>query len=477
MAQHPTCTTTTTTSVPPRGCPYPSSAKSSLASLLFLYSVAATVLFLVHYNDDITPLYLYNKHKNKNSTNKIAMSNSSSSTLTPQLVFVHPGKTGGTSLCRFLRLFCQVREKAESEQFCLQEFRDSHTVLATTTTTTTTTSSSSTSSSHANTNTSTETNTSSHNTNTNKTLLRVPESAISQYTHGGIHVDWIYPSTEYTTQEATHYLITARNPMERVVSWFYFMHPQNCYTNRTGTPTPRKPFALIDKACIAKRNMEKSHKSKEYLFYKVCFPQVEDFVQTLSLSKSLSLPLNKSRQKQSRQQMCYKLAHEMMQGVGGPNGMAGHLHCDYQYYAALTTQVQPNKPVLVARTEHLWQDLSNIDQLLGGTGQAFHNQIEVEQYEKTRKQQAQQQPQQSQPHYHKDELSPQGYQILCCHLQDEIAVYQQWLQKAINLQDHEKYDSMQKVLQQCVGKEDEDGLIMMLLQSLDELTMYCTAQQ
>jgi hypothetical protein len=235
------------------------------------------------------------------------------------------------------------------------------------------------------------------------------------------------------------------------------MHPQNCY-QVNGTYTPRKPFALVDKACIAHKNMHKSTKTKEYLFYKTCFPTIQHFVQSL-LPPTGSNTENNDNNIDNK---CHRLAWNILRGEGGPNGMAGHLFCGYQYYAALTTKSYPNTRILIARTEYLWHDLENMDRQLGGTGAAFANQWMEQQGAAAT----------TEMPYHKDKLSPLGYQILCCAIQREIAMYWQWLQAATNLLPEDKDESFLQVLDKCSSDGDYGGYTTPI-QSLEELDRHC----
>jgi len=226
-----------------------------------------------------------------------------------RIFFVHVGKTGGTSIGSMLKIFCQARVQEDSRQYCLDQWEQRHSIDNTT-----------------------------NATHYNETLL-------SQYTHGFVHVTGWYPlpppaesSTLTTTstsgasasaangngspsntnhqdhqaqilQASTHLLMSLRNPIDRVVSWFYYMHPRNCYTSPNGTPLPRQPFTLIDKACITKRRMESSLGSREYEFYQACFPTVNELAMALD------------GQRQAQQHLCHKLDRETLASQGGLNGM------------------------------------------------------------------------------------------------------------------------------------------------------------
>ena len=182
-----------------------------------------------------------------------------------RIFFDHVGKTGGTSIGSILKIFCQARVQEDSRQCCLDQWEQRHSI-----------------------------DNAANATHCDETLL-------SQHAHGFAHVTGWCPlppppaeSSAMTTtslsgaaasaangdgrpsnmnqqdhhaqilQASTHLLMSSRNPMERVVSLFYHMHPRNCCTCPNGAALPREPFTLIDKACIAKRRMERSPGSREH---------------------------------------------------------------------------------------------------------------------------------------------------------------------------------------------------------------------
>ena len=379
-----------------------------------------------------------------------------------QIAFVHPGKTGGTTIGTMLRVACDYRgvTNPESRDYCLREWRDKHAVR----------------------------NENAMAAPNEPPLLAVQESQLSKHTFGFVHGTQAYPGDQTEVlNEATHIMISLRNPIERVVSWFYYMHPTNCYdgdqhdnetgdsTSTTGhndSPHTRQPYTLQDKACITKRRLEpstrksskKSHSNRskaptrEYSFYVTCFPTIHEFAAAAAAAS-----------KDSNQ--CTHLARESLEGFGGPNGLAGHLWANYTYYQTLLGGAAQQKPLFVVRTDHLWNDLEGIDtlSLLKGDGKVFVRQRQVQEQQKSEKKVATTIIDNAMS-YHKDALTPTEYASLCCALQEELAVYQQLLQAALNLSPPEQQSTFQQVLGPCGGDDKP-------MQSLQDLKESCSARQ
>ncbi|CAB9520384.1 expressed unknown protein [Seminavis robusta] len=316
------------------------------------------------------------------------------------IVFVHPGKTGGTTIGSMLQVLCTSRTKADSREYCLNEWNDRH---------------------------------NNHNTTTSKTLV-YPESQLSRSTRAFWHVNGYYPNQATVQHDASQYLISLRHPVERVISWFYYMHPINCHTVH-GIPTPRQNYTLIDKACTTQRRIQRQQKQKqndnrEERFYNQCFPTIQQFAMAFHHKTTNTISQN-----------CQQLAHETLQGYGGPNGMAGHLWANYSFYKS---RMKPQTPILVVRTDQLWQDLQHIEQRLGGTGDVFAHQLELQQ------QQQSSSNNNNTTDYHKDPLSSEGYAALCCAMVNtEMKSHRELLQAATNLDAQQKQDTMQQVYQKC----------------------------
>lgn len=131
------------------------------------------------------------------------------------IVFVHVGKTGGETIQWRVKLSCNQRRTKWKKIRCLEQFKNGQ------------------------------------------------ESFVSQSTVGYLHCDKLKPRG--IIPNVTMFMLSIRNPIQRIVSWFQYMHPANC--------VPERPSG----AC----NLKKSGSQWGVDFYQTCFPDVNDFVLSL----------------------------------------------------------------------------------------------------------------------------------------------------------------------------------------------------
>ncbi len=271
------------------------------------------------------------------------------------LMYVHIGKTGGTTLNTVLRSNCEWYNSAVAKQKCLQ---------------------------------------------TRKGQM---ESMVSQRTKATMHTQprklfhqWIHQTTAF--------LVTIRNPIDRAVSAFYMEHPLN-----TGTELTNMHWSVSQ-------------------FYQDCFPTIQHMAEILQKNHS------RIKNGTDMDSNCYDRGKKTLLGKGRPS-VASHLRLNYAFYGRHTFLKYPEIPVLVARTETLWEDMMQIDQFLGGNGIL---------------------PSSGSVHTHGSEkysissgLSKQGKKILCCFLATELAIYETLLRRAINLSPIEKEATANRVYDDC----------------------------
>jgi hypothetical protein len=215
----------------------------------------------------------------------------------------------------------------------------------------------------------------------------------------------------------TGFLVTARNPLTRFHSSFYMNHPDNpssgpSYRHRrnlTGTP---------------------------FLFYRQCFPSIED-IATLLQRGSNGTTFT------AQQQECKGLGLKAILGSAIKQA-CGHCGMNYRFYNQEVIARHPGHDIWVIRTEHLWDDVSRIDQLLGGSG----NFSTVAGARHTHN---------SEAHTVNTALSENGMQTVCCYLAGEIQLYQDWIVSAVNLFPSEKEEAMHVVFHQCGVVTNTDG--------------------
>lgn len=277
------------------------------------------------------------------------------------IMFVHVGKTGGTTLRSTFRSFCQWYNDEDAREECFQQLGSKN-----------------------------------------------DESLISSLTKSHLHTR-LRKNNRYWVEHSTSFFFTVRNPIDRAISAFNMDHSKNKVSD-----DPRI------------RSMREN-------FYSTCFPTINDLARTLSGAEVSRTNADEKFVKWAGD--CSKVGRDVLQGNGHEN-INSHLSMNYHHYYKLTAEKHPNKEILVARTEHLWEDLKGLDQALGGTGNFQHEGIR---------------------HTHGSEsytirgsdLDEQSTHALCCALHKENQYYQDLLTRAANLDQESKDQTMQVLYQQC----------------------------
>lgn len=208
-------------------------------------------------------------------------------------------------------------------------------------------------------------------------------------------------------------MVTVRNPVSRVVSAFNMEHPRNTVKKKDGDTT----ISLLE-------NVHHTFRT----FYLECFPTVEHLAQRLLLLG------NKRNRRNTTDQECFVRGSKTLRGQGRPF-VASHLKMNYGFYAKDTFGAYPERPVLVARTEHLWDDLKRIDLSLGGNGVFSSAGLAVTHGSEKRAV--------------RDGLSQMGKEIICCYISNELSIYENLVRRAINLSPSEKEETLGQVYQDC----------------------------
>jgi hypothetical protein len=225
-------------------------------------------------------------------------------------------------------------------------------------------------------------------------------------TIGYLHCDKLRPKGSH--QNATAYLFSLRDPIDRVVSWFQYMHPENCL--------PDFPSG----AC----NLKKGNNSWGFTFYQVCFPDVN------TMFRSLQTPLLVGSTN------CSKIALDTVKG-NGPEGPSNHIYFNYFKYANRTSMLYPKRDIVVVRKENLWNDLKHLEELLGGNpSRLFETEGPVITHG-------------SEKFAYKATLDPRFIPPMCCAIADEISIYAKLLARAKNLDGASKMSSIQSLLSKC----------------------------
>jgi hypothetical protein len=136
---------------------------------------------------------------------------------------------------------------------------------------------------------------------------------------------------------------------------------------------------------------------------------------------------------------CHSIAVQTLAG-NGTNDAVPHLRMNYKYYHELSIALYPDRPLLAVRTEFLWHDLQRIDRMLGGNG-AFEASGMTYMH--------------GSPAFRVNKgLSAAEKRLFCCHLVTELQLYQDLIQRSINLLEFEKKEVLDILHQDC-GRGEE----------------------
>jgi Sulfotransferase family len=223
----------------------------------------------------------------------------------------------------------------------------------------------------------------------------------------------------------TTFMYTVRNPITRMISAFNYLHPNNTKSVYARFMTPNKE-----------------------IFYRSCFPQVQDLFQAVdsiyhpkNFDQTIDYDMNEPPTDTQSYAYCQYLAMAVLQAkTQALFKINVHLFYNYHYYWQYTGQMFPEKEILALRTEHMWQDIIDLDVATGGSGKfvtkgyiARSNPVA-----KTKRTKA-----------------TREYQSMCCVLWGELDLFQKIIYRAINLTPQQKLESLQDVWHTC-GIESED---------------------
>lgn len=116
--------------------------------------------------------------------------------------------------------------------------------------------------------------------------------------------------------------------------------------------------------------------------------------------------------------------------------MGPHFTWGYaRYWDAISMDQHPNRTIAVIRTEQLWEDMSNLDVAVGGSGHDFLQEGKAVKHVSHEK--------------YKTELSPINTKYLCCIMHRDIDTYQTLILRAANLEDTQKRETLDALYSHC----------------------------
>lgn len=252
-------------------------------------------------------------------------------------------------------------------------------------------------------------------------------SELTRRTLGVFHMQGAPYSNEekaWLLHNTNLFLFTLRDPIERLVSTYYYHRNQftSYYSLVSG-------FPQLDK------------------FYSRCFPKGLDVmindlrngsnVECLTMGVKFLLGKISDGEEHSEFNYEYYWKYALDQRPNMTDGRE-HFKFNYEYYWNYALGQKPNRPVAVLRTEHLWEDVIHLDQVIGGTGN-FSN-VEGFKFSHGSEKYSEQQG---------ADIGTSNTVFLCCLISREIEFYQLLILKASNLSDKQKRESLYDLLNRC----------------------------
>ena len=225
---------------------------------------------------------------------------------------------------------------------------------------------------------------------------------------------------------ATSWLIALRNPIDRLISAYQYSHPANC---QDATLLPNSTKGCINHFILNKQQptQPKNEQQLTQVFVH-CFPNAD--METFALAAIQS------------NDDCSRLARAYVQG-NGPIFPIPHLQYNYQHYASKVLDVYDadyKKEFFGIRTEHLSEDFQNLNEMLGGP--KANSISQGESVKLTHGSESFQKETQI-------SLTPVTYTMLCCVMQQELAIYRDWMYRLWNLDKETKYSNIHWLSLKC----------------------------
>ncbi len=242
----------------------------------------------------------------------------------------------------------------------------------------------------------------------------IPESSLADRVTGYIHDDNFHGPVD----EADAYMYNLRHPVDRMISWYNYEHPESCMKS-LGRQTKR--------ACATRHHIRRHPDAKANVFFNQCFPTQKElpFIDGNLTGSNIHLSDN-----------CLLLAKEVINGEHRLKGFK-HMFYNMHHYTKATIDKHPERSVIVIRTESLWQDLKDLDIRLGGNGnfgaiEGTRDSHGSEQYKKSNA-----------------TFSVTDYGRLCCVIQKEMNIYRRLVELAVNLDEAETEATISRTASKC----------------------------
>jgi hypothetical protein len=239
-----------------------------------------------------------------------------------------------------------------------------------------------------------------------------------------LHCDTVKPKRNIAKILATTdaILYTVRHPIDRILSWYRYVHPYNCQLGTPSTPS-----------CQAARQWVRHPTGFARVFF-TCFATVADWAYS---ARRRGMYANGT----AASAACRTLARQALRGNNvSNNGLATHLVANYEHYINRTIRDRTNASVMIIRTEQLWTDLPALDKFLKGTGDfgALQGSAHTHGSERSTNSASS-----------NATLNITAIQTLCCVLQSELYWYRALVESAVNLNSADREATVQATRTRC----------------------------
>lgn len=252
------------------------------------------------------------------------------------------------------------------------------------------------------------------------------ELLLSKKTKRTLHMDLPTPDAMKSLYQTSEILWTLRNPITRMVSALD-MRANHVY--------------IKDDDYFAK------------VFYEKCgfgtAQAIADELEHRTNHTVIKIPRTPNSQ-QLFELDCHDYAKGTLEGAAYGFMGVGQAKFNYAHYAQVA-QVLGNKKNFAFRTEHLWEDVIQTNQLLIANDEAADtsSSMEMDWVSNVKNISSHKFTHGSEKYQTKSKLTQRGKEIFCCYLSDENAIYENVLLSAINLSDKQKAESLESLYRDC----------------------------
>jgi hypothetical protein len=244
----------------------------------------------------------------------------------------------------------------------------------------------------------------------------------------------------------TSVVMVVRDPLERFISAFLCRHPKNIDAMRARNRRVRLQAEMRGEEAPAWAKPIWGHSDVETneihrASFTGCYPNVNEFafcaderpLRTVIYNTTISWTKKKGSHQRDISLDCVQLCRDIATGT------TDNIHHVRWNYQSFLNDLSPEKEVFAIRTTHLWNDWVTVNNILGSTEDVSVPEKGTEEDTVNARR--------SLPV--RNNLTPEGREILCQLLREEIRVYVSMLNRAVNLSNDDVQSSLDGVKNNC----------------------------